>query len=663
LSPDKINELVNLYGASLAIGRDGRHRLHKRVRVLRNEELAYRQITIERPLRLRYELSSNSLAQLSESRPFQAASDLLAVFRTLIGESWDTSTDALSALREAVRAAGHTWPKSAAFERSVRKAVGVRDDAGEIQRKGNEAEPDPVLRESVQLPLDDDPQDYLRREVHPETPDAWIDDSKTKLGYEIRSALFFVARLNARFDQLRQFARVEPQRTSPSQADEDPIDGLPLLGAQDLHVIDTAADLPPGRSTNLPVSVCGAGDLVGRQGSWRLLPQGFGKAVTTLFVLHPLRGGGRGLCEWLNSREVTQRVVSTRDLLDLLVPADLVDDEEVEDLLEVVHDGRRALRAATSGFLPNAFASAETTVQGLRTEVRSAAHEARLIGDLMGPLEDPVWRAEWSYPYHIAALARRYRIATHPAERKDGLLKLGEGIARTLGILALSEIVAAGGFSNGLRKSFRSGATFGTWTTLLRRFAEETGTPRVRELTSLGEHNDPLALLKSIREFRNDSQHAHGVRASHELDADVEKLEPRVVSAINSVSWLAGTPWDWVERCEYLDESSYKLVGLRLRGSHPNWEPFERVNTTPLKPKRIYVAGTRSSAPADLWPFAAVLVCPDCRTRELFLLNQVRDDVLTLRSLEEHSVEIIERRRSGDLVDFVLGGLGSGGDG
>nr|WSX49344.1 hypothetical protein OG409_10490 [Streptomyces sp. NBC_00974] len=37
---------------------------------------------------------------------------------------------------------------------------------------------------------------------------------------------------------------------------------------------------------------------------------------------------------------------------------------------------------------------------------------------------------------------------------------------------------------------------------------------------------------------------------------------------------------------------------------------------------------------------AAVKLCPECRTRELFLLNQVRDGKLTLRSLEEHTLEI-----------------------
>ncbi|MFE7216626.1 hypothetical protein ACFU93_43760 [Streptomyces sp. NPDC057611] len=318
----------------------------------------------------------------------------------------------------------------------------------------------------------------------------------------------------------------------------------------------------------------------------------------------------------------------------------LVADEEVDDLLTEIQEGRRTLRSATSGILPNVFADSKTDIQRLREQVRSAAYEARLVGELVRPLGDPVWRAEWSYPYHVAALAHRYRISTHPAERKDGLLKLGEGIARTLGLLALSEIVAREGFTRNVRNKFRTGATFGTWLTLIDRLPNVVDAPRLRELSTLHGRDNARPLLGDIKDFRNDSHHAHGVRATHELDEDVDKLEPYVVSAISSVSWLSGTHWDWVERCEYIDESSYKIVGLRLRGSHPSWEPFERSSTYPLRPDRIYVDSTPSGSPVDLWPLAAVSLCPECRTRELFLLNQVRDGQLTLRSLEEHTLEI-----------------------
>ncbi|RPK57140.1 hypothetical protein EES43_22750 [Streptomyces sp. ADI96-02] len=107
-----------------------------------------------------------------------------------------------------------------------------------------------------------------------------------------------------------------------------------------------------------------------------------------------------------------------------------------------------------SGTLPNLFDSGERDVQGVRNEIRAAAHEAGLIGELVRPLDNPISRAKWSFPYHAAALSRRYRVSTHPAERKDGLLKLGEGLARVLGVLALTELAAWNGFSRNLRELF-----------------------------------------------------------------------------------------------------------------------------------------------------------------------------------------------------------------
>jgi type I restriction enzyme M protein len=152
-------------------------------------------------------------------------------------------------------------------------------------------------------------------------------------------------------------------------------------------------------------------------------------------------------------------------------------------------------------------------------------------------------------------------------------------------------------------------------------------------------------LLRAIKGVRNNSSHAHGVRASHQLEEEVDALEPLVVSAIASANWLSALQWDWVERCEYLDESSYLLVGQRLRGSHPDWEPFERPSTYPLRPNRLYAGTdttTQTGQPVDLSPLAAVQVCVDCRTRELFLINEVSGDDITLRSLEEHSIELTQ---------------------
>jgi type I restriction enzyme M protein len=44
---------------------------------------------------------------------------------------------------------------------------------------------DASLRDTENVPLSEDIKSYFKREVLPHAPDAWIDDEKTKVGYEI----------------------------------------------------------------------------------------------------------------------------------------------------------------------------------------------------------------------------------------------------------------------------------------------------------------------------------------------------------------------------------------------------------------------------------------------------------------------------------------------
>jgi len=66
----------------------------------------------------------------------------------------------------------------------------LRDEQGNIviaskgKNKG-QPEPDAELRDTENVPLKESIEDYFRREVLPHVPDAWIDHSKTKVGYEI----------------------------------------------------------------------------------------------------------------------------------------------------------------------------------------------------------------------------------------------------------------------------------------------------------------------------------------------------------------------------------------------------------------------------------------------------------------------------------------------
>lgn len=73
----------------------------------------------------------------------------------------------------------------------------LRDDKGEIvyttdkktKQKTPQANKD--LRDTENIPLKEDIQEYFKREVLPYAPDAWIDESATKIGYEIPMTRYF----------------------------------------------------------------------------------------------------------------------------------------------------------------------------------------------------------------------------------------------------------------------------------------------------------------------------------------------------------------------------------------------------------------------------------------------------------------------------------------
>ena len=54
-----------------------------------------------------------------------------------------------------------------------------------LKNKNNEFKPDSKLRDYEIIPYDDDINLYFEKELKPFSPDAWVDKSKTKIGYEI----------------------------------------------------------------------------------------------------------------------------------------------------------------------------------------------------------------------------------------------------------------------------------------------------------------------------------------------------------------------------------------------------------------------------------------------------------------------------------------------
>nr|WBO78592.1 type I restriction-modification system subunit M [Streptomyces sp. SBE_14.2] len=186
--PDHIGDITRLYAEALQVAGDAEHPLHGKVKVFANEDFGYQRITVERPLKLRFEVTEETLAALAEAKPvakLERSEEFVAAVRTLLGSSWATKSEAFIALKDAVVAAGLTWPSGAPFAKAVREAVGVRDPEGEVQKVKGAPEPDTDLRDYENVPLGEDVEEYLKREVLPHVPDAWIDHAKTKIGYEI----------------------------------------------------------------------------------------------------------------------------------------------------------------------------------------------------------------------------------------------------------------------------------------------------------------------------------------------------------------------------------------------------------------------------------------------------------------------------------------------
>ena len=67
----------------------------------------------------------------------------------------------------------------------------LRDENGELILKNGKKQPDTSLRDTENVPLTENIQDYFKREVLPFAPDAWIDEKKSKVGYEIPFTRYF----------------------------------------------------------------------------------------------------------------------------------------------------------------------------------------------------------------------------------------------------------------------------------------------------------------------------------------------------------------------------------------------------------------------------------------------------------------------------------------
>lgn len=171
-------------------------------KIFKTTDFAYRQITVERPLRLNFAVTDKRISALKEEKFFQKASQedqnkMLASLAELKEETVYTNR---SSFEETFFKVINAKFFSAGFIKNAINALSERDENTEICRdKDGNPESDSELRDYENVPYEMDIKEYFNKEVKPYVLDAWINetvrdhkDGKVGLvGYEIPFTRYF----------------------------------------------------------------------------------------------------------------------------------------------------------------------------------------------------------------------------------------------------------------------------------------------------------------------------------------------------------------------------------------------------------------------------------------------------------------------------------------
>jgi type I restriction enzyme M protein len=196
LSNDHIDQLTRLY-ADFTEGPE--------VKIFDSEDFGFNRITVERPLKLNFHASEERIAGLADEKGWQNLTKskkkgeaaeaeiaegkalqegVLGVLSGLDGTRlYRSRPDFVADLKAEAKRRGVKM--AATVQKAVLSALSERDEAAEVCMVKGGPEPDTDLRDNENVPLKEDIDAYMAREVLPHVPDAWVDGSKMKVGYEI----------------------------------------------------------------------------------------------------------------------------------------------------------------------------------------------------------------------------------------------------------------------------------------------------------------------------------------------------------------------------------------------------------------------------------------------------------------------------------------------
>ena len=170
----QIAEIVKLYGRMS----DG-----ETSKTFDNADFGYTRVAVERPLRLRYQMTLEDKARFLDACP-HLLDDVQAIDKKLGREPQFDWNAVWIRIEDLLQGRKSRWKNT---EQKLFRSVFTQkaSEAEPVAKGGSDYEPDADLRDFENVPLKEDIDAYFEREVRPHVPDAWMDRSKDKVGYEI----------------------------------------------------------------------------------------------------------------------------------------------------------------------------------------------------------------------------------------------------------------------------------------------------------------------------------------------------------------------------------------------------------------------------------------------------------------------------------------------